>query len=104
MLSGELLDGAWARRIGWAVDLLPDEASLREATRRWAASIAGKGHEALRETKRWLNRLDGSSLDAAFDATLEASRRTAASEECAERMRQALERASSPRGSASPKP
>lgn len=96
MLSGEMLDGAAARRIGWASDLLPDEASLREATRRWVGSIAGKGHRALRETKRWLNRLDGTSLDDAFDATGAASRRTAASPECAARMRQAIDRTASP--------
>lgn len=104
MLSGELLDGASARRIGWAIDLLPDEASLRQGTRRWAASIAGKGHEALRETKRWLNRLDGCDREEAFAAAAAASRATSESEECRQRMRQALERASAPRGPVSSKP
>ena len=81
VISGELIDGRCAYAMGLASHLAADEASLQMMTEELAADIAAKPPGAMRETKQWLNRLDGSSDDGPFDATMQASVRLSHGEE-----------------------
>ncbi len=73
LMSGELIDGVEAHRRGLATDLAPSaEAAHAQAMER-ARALAQKPPKALRTTKAWLNELDGSLLDAPFDAAAQHS-------------------------------
>jgi enoyl-CoA hydratase/carnithine racemase len=83
LMSGELLNGSQAHQLGIATHLsASDEAALADA-RQHCQALAGKGVEALRATKRWLNELDGSLDDAKFDAAARDSARLSNSREAA---------------------
>ncbi|MCH2143735.1 MAG: enoyl-CoA hydratase/isomerase family protein [Phycisphaerales bacterium] len=85
MLSGRIIDGKEARRIGLAHTTSDSREELEKEVDEIAASICRKGPNALAVTKRWLNQVDGSDEDGPFDATLAASIETGHSEE-ADRM------------------
>ena len=83
MLSGSIVDGVHAHRIG-LVHLLADSGDeLGTMVDRTCVSLEGKGEEALMKTKDWMNMIDGSDEDAPFDETLAASVGTGRSEEAA---------------------
>lgn len=70
LLSGRLIDGTTAYRLGLATHLHDDALQAADAL---ACRIAGHGPKALEATKAWLNELDGSLDDARFDGPVEAS-------------------------------
>ena len=59
LIAGGAIDGREAHQIGLASHLCPLE-KLDETTNALAQSLVAGGAEALSETKRWLNELDGS--------------------------------------------
>lgn len=61
-LLGEPVTAARAQQLGLVHRLHADTDSLASATGALVESIAAKGPAALRETKRWLSRLDGTDL------------------------------------------
>lgn len=73
VLGGELIDGREAHRRGLATHLSDSAESLLIEAQDLCERLAQKGPKALRATKQWLNELDGSSRDEAFDATAAAS-------------------------------
>lgn len=85
MLSGRIIDGTEAHRIGLAHVVSDSREELARKVDEIASSICRKGPNALAVTKSWLNHVDGSDEDAPFDATLKASIETGHSEE-ADRM------------------
>ncbi|MHC5027765.1 MAG: enoyl-CoA hydratase/isomerase family protein [Planctomycetota bacterium] len=85
-LSGERIDGATAHALGLASHLAQDAETVLPTTRALAATIAGHGPNALRVTKRWLNTLDGTDRDAAYDAVAIDTARAATGEETRERL------------------
>lgn len=81
LMSGELIDGAAAHRLGLATHLVPAGRDPAEAAEARCRELAGKGSKALRVTKAWLNELDGSLDDRAFTGAASASAASAASDE-----------------------
>ena len=81
MLSGDIIDGREAMRIGLAHHLADSSQALPELVDDVCASLAGKGWNALAVTKAWVNEIIGSDSDDDFDRTLEGSIRTGRSEE-----------------------
>ncbi|HMN96505.1 MAG TPA: enoyl-CoA hydratase/isomerase family protein [Phycisphaerales bacterium] len=81
LLSGELIDGHAAVRVGLAFRAAEDAASALAEGRRLAERLAEKGPVALRATKAWLNELDGSLDDRRFDGATAASTALAAGAE-----------------------
>jgi methylglutaconyl-CoA hydratase len=67
LMSGELITGADAKRIGLATHLSESAASVQQDALAHCHSLTTKGIHALRMTKAWLNELDGSLDDASFD-------------------------------------
>lgn len=68
LMSGELLSAGAAQKAGLVSHVVDGDADVRQAAEAFAISMCEKGPVALRATKRWLNELDGSLDDAAFDA------------------------------------
>jgi methylglutaconyl-CoA hydratase len=66
-LLGEPVSASRAHQLGLVHRLHADTDALASATDSLAAALAAKGPAALRETKRWLSRLDGTDV-AARDA------------------------------------
>ncbi len=81
-LSGDLLDGKAALRIGLATHCAQSAAALPSMVESLCASLATKGPKALAATKAWLNELDGSDQDDAFDRTAEGSAELCSEAEC----------------------
>ena len=81
LMSGELIDGQTAHRIGLATNLTKSALSTLDEARAHAQTLAGKGVRALRATKAWLNELDGSLDDSAFEDVASASAQNSASAE-----------------------
>lgn len=67
VMSGELIDGATACRIGLASHVISGEAAMGGAATDFARGLAAKPPGAVRATKAWLNELDGSLADDHFD-------------------------------------
>lgn len=67
MMSGRLIDGAHASRIGLASHCCNEGESALEAARTLCRLLAEHGPHALRVTKQWINELDGSLDDGRFD-------------------------------------
>lgn len=67
LMSGRLVRGAEAVRIGLATHLAEPELSAVATARRVAMRISRSDHHAIRVTKAWLNELDGSLDDDQFD-------------------------------------
>jgi methylglutaconyl-CoA hydratase len=81
LMSGQIIDGREALRLGLATHLAATpESVLMEATAH-AHALAGKGPRALRITKAWLNELDGSNDDERFDAPAGHSAEASSAEE-----------------------
>jgi len=85
-LSGELIDGATAHARGLASHLAVDADAVLPDARSLAATIAGHGPNALRVTKRWLNELDGTDRDDAYDAVAIDTARAATGKETRDRL------------------
>lgn len=81
MLDPALIDGREAARIGLAHECVDEAAQVMERAVTIARAIAGKPRSGTAATKRWLNEVDGSDSDAAFDAALGASLSVVGSEE-----------------------
>ncbi|MFO0872465.1 MAG: enoyl-CoA hydratase/isomerase family protein [Phycisphaerales bacterium] len=73
LLSGDLIDGATAQRLGLATHVARSSATTVEEARSLGRDLAAKAPLALRATKRWLNELDGSLRDDVFDGAVRAS-------------------------------
>jgi len=89
VMSGELIDGREAHRIGLASHLAESPESVDAAARELAASIAAKPPVGVRTTKQWLNELDGSLDDARFDPPAEDSAARAGDQEASDLLRKA---------------
>ena len=63
LMTGQLIDGTTAIRLGLATGLNDDPATAAEEL---ACKISGHGPKALAATKHWLNELDGSLEDSRF--------------------------------------
>jgi len=63
-LLGEPVGAARAQQLGLVHRLHEDTDALASATDALVAALAAKGPAALRETKRWLSRLDGTDVGA----------------------------------------
>lgn len=81
-LGGDLIDGRTALRIGLATHCAPSAEALPALVDELADRLRAKGPVALAATKRWLNELDGSDRDDAFDRTVEGSASLCAGDEC----------------------
>jgi enoyl-CoA hydratase/carnithine racemase len=68
VMSGELIDGAMAHRMGLALQLSENDERVLDDARALAQRIASHGHHALRVTKDWINQLDQTRDDARFEA------------------------------------
>ncbi len=77
-LSGEIVDASRALELGLVHRLAEDEAALDTMVRALAMDLAAKGPHALRETKRWLNRIDGTAPSGALGARAQAATRVSA--------------------------
>jgi enoyl-CoA hydratase/carnithine racemase len=73
LLDSELIDGRRAHQIGLAHYLVERAEDVLPRAREIATSLALKPPGALRETKHWLNELDGSLCSKAIDGALHAS-------------------------------
>jgi len=81
LLSGRLVTGNEALRLGLASHLADDEENVAAEARDLAERLARHGHHALRTTKAWLNTLDGSLEDEPGDrATADSAEATASDE------------------------
>ena len=92
LLVPDLFSGEVARRIGLVHKLVdgPEDTIARAQVD--AGRLAEKPPEAVRTTKRWLNELDGSLDDRAFEEALAASLDLAGSDEQQARLDAALKR------------
>ncbi|MAT81213.1 MAG: hypothetical protein CMJ29_06155 [Phycisphaerae bacterium] len=84
LLSGQLIDGRTAYRLGLATHLDDDAV---EASQALAEKVASSGPIALARTKAWINELDGSLDDRRFDDPVEASRPLSRDDETIELLR-----------------
>ncbi len=82
-LEGTIIDGRRALAIGLATHC---EEDLPGAVGRLCDRLAEKGPAALAATKAWLNELDGSDGDDAFERTAEASASLCSDPDCRERL------------------
>ncbi len=73
LLDSELIDGRRAHEIGLAHHLVERADDVLPRVREIAGSIALKPPDALRETKHWINELDGSLCSKAIDGALHTS-------------------------------
>jgi len=89
LLEGGTMTGRRAVEIGLAGSLV-EEAALDERVAEMAERLAGAGPEALRATKRWLNRLDGENLAELVRSGARLSASVVTSEEARVRLRQAF--------------
>lgn len=62
-LSGEIVDAQRARTLGLVYLIAPDTLALTSMVSELAARLAIKPPEALRVTKQWLNKVDGTAVD-----------------------------------------
>ncbi len=84
LMSGKLIDGTTAHRLGLVTHVTGDpEASAEDLARR----ISGHGPLALAATKRWLNELDESLEDRRFTGPVEGSEPLASDGESMELLR-----------------
>lgn len=83
MLGGRLIDAGTAHRLGLVHRLFDDREALARGTDELVGRLAAMDGPTLAETKRFLNRLDGTDDDERFRATLEASITRGRSDEAA---------------------
>lgn len=72
-LSGEIIPALQAARIGLVHRVAPDETALELLVTQTVESLISKGRVALRETKTWLNQLDGTDERGAMGSQLAAA-------------------------------
>ena len=84
VMSGELIDGPAAHRMGLATHVAASSESVLTEARAHAQGLAKKGVNALRVTKHWLNELDESLVDARFDPVADHSAEQTAHQETRE--------------------
>lgn len=68
LMGGDLIDGEGAVALGLAYRAVEGNEQVLDAAREFARGLTTKGTHALRITKQWMNELDGSLDNAAFDA------------------------------------
>jgi enoyl-CoA hydratase/carnithine racemase len=73
LMSGELIDGTTAHRLGLATHLSQSSESVHRDALEHCQNLAAKPPHALRVTKAWLNEIDGSLEDESFDQAASAS-------------------------------
>lgn len=73
LMSGELIDASEAHRIGLVTHVSDSPEAVSIDAMNHCRALATKGTHALRVTKQWLNELDGSLDDAAFNGPANAS-------------------------------
>jgi methylglutaconyl-CoA hydratase len=71
LMSDRLIDGVEAQSIGLVSEVVDTADGVLPAAEALCERLAGHGLGALRATKGWLNELDGSLDDRAFDAAAE---------------------------------
>jgi enoyl-CoA hydratase/carnithine racemase len=81
-LGGDLIDGRTALRIGLATHCAAAPDALPSLVDGLVERLLTKGPNALAATKRWLNELDGSDRDDAFERTAEGSAALCGGSEC----------------------
>jgi methylglutaconyl-CoA hydratase len=81
LMSGELIDGAQALRLGIATHVSSSDDAVILDAQDHCQALARKGVHALRVTKQWLNELDGSLNDAMFESPARDSASLSRSEE-----------------------
>lgn len=81
LMSGGLIDGAQAHRLGLATHLAKSGETVLADALAHCRNLLNKGPHALAITKAWLNELDGSLDDSRFDKAAEASAQIATSEQ-----------------------
>ena len=81
LLHPKLVDGAAAARMGLVAECLPTPEDVEQRARELAESIAAKPPGSVSRTKAWLNEIDMSDRDDAFDQALQASLDLVGSEE-----------------------
>lgn len=77
MMSGRIITGDEAHRLGLAWQVYDGEERTADAARELCQLLSRHGPHALRVTKRWLNELDGSLEDARFDGPAQSTGREA---------------------------
>lgn len=92
VMSGELIDGAQAVRLGLATHCAEGESVLHAAALAFAHGLSHKPPGAVRATKAWLNELDGSLDDDHFDLPARDSARFADDPASVELLRAAWQR------------
>ncbi len=70
LMGGRIFDGREGYRIGLVSHLADSAETVESEALALCRCLADKGPVALRATKRWINELDGSLNDAAFDAAV----------------------------------
>lgn len=88
VMTGRVIDGIEAQRIGLASHRAPNDEELVAVTNELAQRLASHGLNALRVTKAWMNELDGSMDDSRFDAPVRGSTPLASGDEAAHRLRE----------------
>lgn len=81
MLSGRIINGREAHRMGLAHHLAESDDALPELVDQVCESLVCKGWNALAVTKDWINKILGSDADEPFEQTLQASIETGRSDE-----------------------
>ncbi len=92
LLRGEIVSGRQAHALGLASEVVDDEHGLDAAVRALADEACAAGLAALRETKAWMNQLDGSLDEALARRGAEISARVIQTDEAQQRLRKAFSR------------
>lgn len=92
LLRGELLSGTQAQEIGLASHVADDAEALDDAVGALVEELSAAGLGALRETKAWMNELDGSLDESLARRGAEISARVIQTAEAQERLRAVFSR------------
>lgn len=92
LLRGELLSGTQAHEIGLASHVADDAEALDDAVGALVEELSAAGLGALRETKAWMNELDGSLDESLARRGAEISARVIQTAEAQERLRAVFSR------------
>ena len=98
LMSGELIDGSTAHRLGLASHLVDLDDQVVDRATELARTIARHGPNSIRMTKHWLNELDGSLNDSVFNAPAEASTKLVEGDEAKSLLRKVWQRNPEQRG------